>query len=66
MALIKIRITSIHYTDAFHSERDELLGTEGIAYGFEMTGHQWYAFDFIPEGLRTPIHLQFANFEIIR
>lgn len=63
---MNVRILAVHPADAFHVIRDELIGVEGRAWGFVMTGHEWYAFDFVPNGLRTPIYLQFANFEILK
>lgn len=63
---MNVRILSIHPFDAFYSERDELIGAEGIAFGVRMSGYELYQFDFKPFHLRTPITLMYANFEIIR
>jgi len=53
-------------SDAWFSERDELIGMTGQAYGVTMTGYHYYAFDFKPDHLKTPIYFQFANFEVIK
>jgi hypothetical protein len=63
---MKVKIINIHHKDAWFSERDDLIGLIGWAYGVFMTGHHLYAFDFKPEHLATPINFQFAEFEVIR
>lgn len=63
---MRVRILSIHPFDAYYSERDELIGAEGMAYGIAMSGHELYQFDFKPAHLRTMITLMYANFEVIR
>lgn len=60
---MKVRIVAIHKSDAWFSDRYELIGLSGKAHGFVMVGHEWYAFDFVPDHLRTPIHFACANFE---
>lgn len=62
---MNVRILSIHPSDAYFSDRDELIGLAGKAYGFFMQGYKWYSFDFVPEHLRTPIYFSCANFEKI-
>lgn len=63
---MKVKLLSIHPKDAWFSERDELIGIIGQAFGIWMTGHELYAFDFKPDHLATPINFQFATFEVIR
>lgn len=60
---MNIRIVALHTSDAYYPDRDELIGVVGKAHGIVMVGHHWYAFDFVPNHLRTPIHLACANFE---
>ncbi len=62
---MNVRIVSIHPSDAYFPERDELIGLEGQAYGFVLEGVQWYSFDFKPDHLHTPIYFSCANFEKI-
>ena len=63
---MRARITAIHYSDAYFSDRDELIGEVGQVYGIQMVGAGWYQFDFKPDHLQTPIFLACANFEVLR
>lgn len=58
-----VRIISIHPSDAYFPDRDEIIGLEGKAHGFVMEGVGWYSFDFVPNHLRTPIYFSCAGFE---
>jgi len=58
----KVKITSIHKSDAWYNERDEVIGIVGYASNIYAIANYWFSFDLKYHG--QELSFSCASFEL--